>query len=134
MREYTENCPENTVFPNEHSWVLGRQTGNRWCAACGQLPPEPKRINEHEDLMTLYRDLGVRPDWHEPDEVNVTAKVIGTNFDNAGHWPADPGSNLASRWIGSDSLEMYVELHKDGLPVAQINLATLFSWATARGE
>ncbi len=82
-----------------------------------------KRITEQEELVKLADELGMRPDWHEPDEQNVTAEFYGMSFDNAGFW-ADGQSD------GKRYEEMYVELRKDGKPVAAVNLATLFAWAT----
>jgi hypothetical protein len=94
---------------------------------------EIKRINTRAALVELARELKMRPDWHEPDERDVTAKVRGGSFDNAGSW--GEGDFLA--WIGmyglrraEESLELWVTLYQDGQPVAEINLATLFAWAT----
>jgi hypothetical protein len=81
-----------------------------------------RRINTRADLIALAEELGVRPDWHEPDEQDVTATTHGGSFDNAGFWPADQ--------VKSAGVEQYVVLHKDGKPVAAVNLATLFAWAT----
>lgn len=82
------------------------------------------RINSKEDLYMVAQALGVRRDWHEPDEQDVTAKVFGESFDNAGFWPAEAYPELPA-----DSLEMHVMLYKDDLPYAVVDLATLFSWA-----
>lgn len=83
-------------------------------------------VNEQRELVALAKKLGVRSDWHEPDEQEVTAKVKGTSFDNAfgGHGGAFTPSD-GRPWAG----EIVVVIHKDRKPVAQVNLATLFSWA-----
>lgn len=81
-----------------------------------------KRITTQTELNALARELGLSGDWHEPDDVGVTAEVYGMSFDNAGFW-ADGRSD------GKRYEEMYVELRKDSEPVAVVNLATLFSWA-----
>lgn len=83
-----------------------------------------KRITERSELIDLANELGVRPDWHEPDEQIVTVETAGVSFDNAGFWPDD-----ASRPYGS-ILEHHVTILKDGKPVGVVNLATLFAWAT----
>jgi hypothetical protein len=93
-----------------------------------------KRIITRAELVELARELKMRPDWHEPDEQEVTAKVRGGSFDNAGSW--GEGDFLA--WTGmygarprlEESLELWVILYQDGQPVAEVNLATLFAWAT----
>ena len=122
----SEFCPENTVSPNEHNWVASRATGRSWCKACGEPAPEVVRIHRTTDLYRVYLQLGVRPDWHEPDEQDVTAHVGGHCFDNAGFWPE---SNCSQSLRDAQATEMYVELRKDGLPIAQVNLATLFAIA-----
>lgn len=81
-----------------------------------------ERIVNKADLVKLAEKLGVRPDWHEPDEQGVTATTHGVTFDNAGFW----GGGLR----GLSRMERYVVIRKDGKPVAAVNLATLFAWAT----
>ena len=63
-------------------------------------------------LKALAKELGVRDDWHEPDEQEVDAVVHGNTFDNAGF-----------------EYEKHVIIKKDGEPVARINLATLLAFA-----
>ena len=70
------------------------------------------KINSTVDMVKLADYLGVRNDWHEPDEQEVTAEVTGTSFDNAG--------------FGS---EMTLIIKQDGKPVAEVNLATLCAMA-----
>ena len=84
-----------------------------------------KRIMTKAQLVELAGELGVRPDWHEPDEQEVTATTHGRTFDNAGFWGE---TRRASD--GRDFTERYVKLYQDGKPVAAVNLATLFAWAT----
>lgn len=84
-----------------------------------------QRITTRAQLSRLAGELEVA-DWHEPDQVEVTAKVFGTSFDNAGTWPMD-GERLT---FAAPHLEMYVELSQDGKPVACVNLATLLAWAS----
>lgn len=87
-----------------------------------------KRINCRAELAELASELGVRPDWHEPDEQEVTVRIEGENFDNAGRWPeAEAHRSLGDReWKG----EFCVVLIKGGEDVAVVNLASLFSMAT----
>lgn len=86
-----------------------------------------RRITTRAGLVALAKELRVRPDWHEPDEREVTAEVHGENFDNAGFW----GEAIeGATGYAPASVELYVTLHKDGEPVADVNLATLFAWAT----
>ena len=84
-----------------------------------------KRITEKSELVALARELGVRPDWHEPDEQDVTVTTHGRSFDNAGFWPARDGL-LAS----ASFLERHVVIKQDGKAVAAVNLATLLAWAS----
>jgi hypothetical protein len=82
------------------------------------------RIDTPEQLQELAEKLGVRPDWHEPDEQEVTAHVDGDCFDNAGFWPRD-------KYTGQ-GMEMHVTLRQHGEVVAQVNLATLFAMAARK--
>ena len=91
-----------------------------------QFPKEPRMIKTKTELRALAAELEVRPDWHEPDEQNVTATTHGRSFDNAGFW----GRTHRSSYDGYDFTERYVTLRKDGKAVATVNLATLFAWAT----
>lgn len=91
---------------------------------------ELRKINSRTELIADARDLGVRPDWHEPDEQGVTAEVHGSSFDNAGFWGQEAEGRAIADGYGADFMEMWVTLSKDGKPVAEVNLATLFAWAT----
>lgn len=105
--------------------------GTKFCPDCGeQLRPDVIHIDGLYALRTVAEQLGVRADWHEPDEQEVTARVFGQCFDNAGFWPYQPnGPYETTNSLDSESLEMYVELLQAGKVVAQVNLATLFALA-----
>lgn len=106
----------------------------RYC--CSEVP-KIRQLDTRGDLIALQQELGLRGDWHEPDEQGVTAQVLGFSFDNAmgtdrelvvGHggvYEAHPrdGRN-----------EMLVVLSVDEKPVAVVNLANLFAWACGGGE
>lgn len=95
-----------------------------------------RRIQSRTELVALAEELGVNAEWHEPDNQDITARFAGTDgiFDNAGFW--------AGNTYGSGREEMYVVLHRlldepdehgnrrIGEPIAAVNLATLFAWAT----
>lgn len=83
-----------------------------------------KRIITRSDFVALAGELGVRRDWHEPDEQEVTARVWGSSFDNAGFWPHDDSG------MDPGIVEMYVMIYKDEEAVAVVNLATLCAWAS----
>ena len=70
-------------------------------------------ITERREVASLARRLGMREDWHEPDEQGVTVEVRGSKFDNAG--------------VGD---EFTVILWQEGKPIAEINLATLLAFAS----
>ena len=82
-----------------------------------------KRINSREELQTLAAELGVRPDWINPDEQNVTVSVHGTVFDNTGFWPQKD-------YIDDVDVEHHAVINQAGTEVAVVNLADLFAWAT----
>jgi hypothetical protein len=103
----------------------------RFCPDCGK-EITPLRITDTEGLRNIAFNLGVSPDWHEPDEQGVTARVLGHSFDNTGCWPVENTSEHLSSTSGA--LEMYVELIKDHKVVAHVNLATLFAMACMDGD
>lgn len=107
-----------------------------------------KLITERAELVALARELGVRPDWHEPDEQGITARFDGTDgdFDNAGHWPMIKGHGYDHNELGGPRRgEMAIILSREvqdrddhpgaearrGPDIAAVNVATLFAWASA---
>lgn len=94
-------------------------------------------IHTRARFIEWARENKLRPDWHEPDEQGITARVEGTplDFDNAGFWPfsdgyGDPGDRRA---------ELHVIFSESGIEDGQtvrgrdlvcVNLATLCAWAT----
>ena len=83
-----------------------------------------QRINSRAQLADVARELGVRPDWHEPDEQRVNAFVVGNRYqlDNA------MGPDPAARF------EPNVIITQDGENVAVVNLATLLAFAAGTYE
>lgn len=77
-------------------------------------PRVPVIINQAQ-LEALRAELGLRFDWHEPDERGVTVEFSPGEFDNA---MITPG------------IEAGVYVLRDGERVAYINLALLFAFAT----
>lgn len=87
--------------------------------------PSVQRITDREEFAKFARALGVRPDWHEPDEQHVYARVAGNSFDNAGFWPTEDRPFAAPELI-----EQHVIFAQRGEVVACVNLATLCGWAS----
>lgn len=87
------------------------------------------KINSKEELKDFAKQYGLRPDWHEPDEESIDAKVKGKIFDNAGFW----GVDFDPKPFGITP-EMSVVLYHKNKPVAEINLATLFAFACDTDE
>lgn len=71
-------------------------------------------ITSRDSLEDVRQRLGLRLDWHEPDEQGVTAEFEAGEFDNA---MVLPGS------------ESGVYLLHEGRRVAYVNLALLFALA-----
>lgn len=81
-------------------------------------------LREHKmGLQRFAEEHRLRPDWHEPDEQNVSAVVTGCHLDNA--MGEDQGS-LPPYWQ-----EFVVHLFVDERPELSINLATLLAIAAA---
>lgn len=81
-------------------------------------------------LAEFAQKHGLRPDWHEPDEQGVGARVIGTHLDNA--FGATAGRRLTID--GHDCTEFNVILtveddEGDPQDAAVVNLASLLAIA-----
>lgn len=93
-----------------------------------------KKIMTRQELVDLAAELGVRHDWHEPDEQGITARVFGDSFDNAmgpGYFYGTPPDEHCELTVELKRLEY--DDHGQavvGEPIAQINLATLLAWAS----
>lgn len=79
-----------------------------------------RHIYHRSDLAEVARQLGVRPDWHEPDEQNVDAIVVGQDHQLDNAMGADPNGRH----------EPNVIITKNGTGVAVVDLATLLAWAS----
>lgn len=82
-------------------------------------------IRSPEELAAFADKFGLRFDWHEPDEQEMTVKVVGESFDNA------MGTQPWPDMEGGYRQEITVALLHEGLCVAVINLANLLAWASA---
>lgn len=101
-------------------------------------------VTRREQLCLLATYLGVRPDWHEPDEQRITARVEGNEFDNAGFWPEPTAHGTQELHVILSRI--YDNDHDDSCPsdgscghqriedIAAVNLATLLAWATGYRE
>lgn len=95
-----------------------------------------ERIDTRARLVGWARERGLRLNWHEPDEQDITARVEGTplDFDNAGFWPFGPLSYDGERRAELHVIfsEQFVEngVAVRGRDLACVNLATLCAWAT----
>jgi len=97
------------------------------------------RITSRTELIELARVLGVRSDWHEPDEQDLGATVGGVSFDNAGFWPprgdaSDPPPEAGELHVVLWRTEVIAGITYHVEPLAAVNLATLFSWATGHDD
>lgn len=112
------------------------------------IPPSGLRlrfmwyINTPQELAEFAEKHELRRDWHEPDEQDIDATILGCHLDNAhgsrGFDLRKPMNSLAES--DNDVLglrgyhdEMRVVLHKrdGGSVLAVINLASLLAWASA---
>lgn len=83
---------------------------------------------EHERLRAFATKYGTRPDWHEPDEQEISARVIGTRLDNACGAAIDGGA------LREGYQEIVVILtHSHPHEQIEINLADLLALACAKG-
>lgn len=95
-----------------------------------------ERITARGGFIALARELGVRPDWHEPDVQGVSARVRGEDFDNAGFWPERGASSAQDGYDAEMHVVLFTERegYSSPVPRAAVNLATLCSWAATPVE
>ena len=82
------------------------------------------------ELRKFAKKHGLREDWHEPDEQEVSARVVGTHLDNAF------GESIGSKGVleGFQEIVVIVEReHGVGGQRILINLSTLLAIACASG-
>jgi hypothetical protein len=84
---------------------------------------------ELKALKAFAKEYGLRPDWHEPDESEVTAVLRGTSFDNASPLPNTDFEEDLQRQHEGGYLEKHIILKVEGKPVFCINLACLLALA-----
>lgn len=81
------------------------------------------QVGSQMQMRQVAKALGVRPDFHEPDERGVSARVIGTHLDNA------MGSSSTNNVNEMNVVLTYVEDDEAPQDVAVVNLATLLAFA-----
>jgi hypothetical protein len=108
-----------------------------------------KIVHDKATWAEVARQLGPGSNWHEPDQLGLTARFDGTDgdLDNAGHWPMDVSLAETDRGpLGYDRDEhgrprrgeMAIVISYDawehgkkyrGPDVAAVNVADLLGWA-----
>lgn len=100
-------------------------------------PSYVRLIASPQDLSSFAAANGLRPDWHEPDERGIGARIIGRHLDNA------MGSTIRhehSDWGGEFNVVLTRVKYDDEVSewsqkdLAVVNLADLLSWAAQGGE
>lgn len=82
------------------------------------------------ELRKFAKKHGLREDWHEPDEQEVSARVVGARLDNA------CCESISSRAILENFQEFVVIVEREEGVKGQrilINLASLLALACASG-
>jgi len=111
--------------------VVGRRRGTSGEPTLGKTAyPDIECIRSKEQLQELAKRLGVRSDWHEPDEQGLEAVIFGKGLDNA----MGSGYGVTKALEPDQDGEMNVVLLKDGEPCAAINLAWLLAWACGSAQ
>jgi len=90
---------------------------------CKKANPAFRIIRTKKELQELQKELGARPDWHEPDEQNLKIDFSGNDFDNAGF------PTISHRIFGWVDCEYHLIIFQNEFPVAAINIASLLGWA-----
>lgn len=95
------------------------------------------KITNHEEIRDFAINNRLRPDWHEPDEVGVNARIVGDHLDNAFGSTLEP---ICTHPDGTELAEFNVVLVRETFgadgetakeDIAVVNLATLLAIAAA---
>lgn len=103
------------------------------------VDPEPvvEQIRDPHDLEVFRERHNLRPDWHEPDEQGIGARIIGRHLDNA---MGSTTRHEHAEWGGEFNVVLtFVEYNEESneappRDLAVVNLATLLSWAAQYGK
>lgn len=89
-----------------------------------------EKIQSAAQLRDFRRAHRIGMDWHEPDQADITARVEGSSFDNAGFWPRQDLVGTPTESIRE--LHVIFSRTREGQPpedLAVVNLANLCAWA-----
>lgn len=89
-----------------------------------------REIRRRRELIELSKELRVRDSWHEADEQGLTVEIRGDHLDNAGFWGLKDEAWQLERGHTSPHMEYYVIIRRGESVMGEVNLATLFAWAT----
>jgi hypothetical protein len=86
-------------------------------------------INSQSALIALRDSMGVRTDWHEPDEQEVSVSIVSTKY------VGNSTYNLTETKVRNfdnaygDKTEAHIVIYKNGCVAGKLNLAYLLSLA-----
>ena len=93
-----------------------------------------KDIRTQEELADLADELGLRMDWHEPDEQEISVRFEegygDRGFDNAMGTSIVPEEVDPWQFDADRRWEHCIVIQKAGEDIAVVNLAQVFHWAT----
>jgi hypothetical protein len=138
-------CPfcNGLCIEEETGDECGECCGSGECPECegrGELPdtstpepgPEPvKEVvtnimqRELDELRAFASSNGLRPDWHEPEQQEVSASIVGDHLDNA------CGTDISADAVERGHQEYVVILRSEQtFETLKVNLATLLALAS----
>lgn len=85
-------------------------------------------ITSRDGLRAFAAAAFLRPNWHEPDERGIGARIVGTHLDNAMGARLDPDGEF-NVVLTREHTRENDEVPRD---IAVVNLATLLSWAAEK--
>lgn len=114
--------------------VLGISVATLKAARFEASKPEVKPLHTKQDLIAFAKEHGLRPDWHEPDEQGISARLIGSHLDNAmgatmRPLPQDDPTNPHGEFNIVLSKSHTYEQDEVPVDIAVVNLADLLAWA-----
>lgn len=100
-------------------------------------------VTDDESLRHVLESISFPGDGHEPDETECEGSVNGLHLHNGRAWPLTRATHIGTKepeagcpmpQATPPGAELYITLHKEEEPVADVNLAALLGWVGGATE
>jgi len=86
-------------------------------------------VDSQSALIALRDSIGVRPDWHEPDESEVSVSIVSPKYVGNSTYKLTETKAKGFDNAYGDKTEAHIVIYKDGKVAGKLNLCYLLSLA-----